>query len=144
VPDRPRIVHDLGRCTVAQAIMVEGGGVSTVEPGAAEVDSDQGLASDPVTAGLAGARPGLDALVLDAAGHAVIAADAHGRILFWNRFAQHLYGWSAQEVIGRPVTEVVPAGTGAARWRPRAKTDPRSWRCTPTARCWTTVRSWVW
>jgi PAS domain S-box-containing protein len=40
---------------------------------------------------------------------AVIATDPRGRITHWNRFAERLYGWSAAEVLGRPVVEVTPA-----------------------------------
>ena len=47
--------------------------------------------------------------LLDAVGQAVIATDAEGCILFWNRGAETLYGWSAADVIGRPVLEVTPA-----------------------------------
>lgn len=41
--------------------------------------------------------------------HAVIATDAEGLILHWNERAVELYGWEAQEVIGRNVLDVTPA-----------------------------------
>ncbi|MCA1718975.1 MAG: PAS domain S-box protein [Actinobacteria bacterium] len=47
------------------------------------------------------------AQLLDAVGQAVIATDVEGNIIYWNRFAETLYGWSAEEVMGRPVTDVV-------------------------------------
>src|SRR4051794_30916097 len=46
------------------------------------------------------------ARLLDAVGHAVIATDPQGKIIYWNRAAQELYGWSEEEVMGRSVLEV--------------------------------------
>lgn len=40
---------------------------------------------------------------------AVIATDLDGTILYWGRFAEELYGWTADEVIGRSVVDVTPA-----------------------------------
>jgi PAS domain S-box-containing protein len=40
---------------------------------------------------------------------AVIATQDDGAILFWNRGAKRLYGWSEAEAIGRNVVEVTPA-----------------------------------
>jgi diguanylate cyclase (GGDEF)-like protein/PAS domain S-box-containing protein len=42
---------------------------------------------------------------------AVIATDLAGTILYWNPFAERLYGWAAREVLGRNVVQVVPAQT---------------------------------
>jgi PAS domain S-box-containing protein len=47
--------------------------------------------------------------LLDAVEQAVIATDPDGSIVFWNRCAERLYGWSAAEVLGRNVVEVVPS-----------------------------------
>jgi len=49
------------------------------------------------------------ARLLDAVGQAVIVTDLAGTITFWSRFAEHLYGWRAEEVLGRNVVDVVPA-----------------------------------
>ena len=46
--------------------------------------------------------------LLDAIGQAIIATDLQGRIIYWNRAAEELYGWSTEEVMGRPVVEVTP------------------------------------
>src|SRR5918995_1414427 len=46
--------------------------------------------------------------LLDAIGQAIIATDLQGRIVYWNRAAEELYGWSTEEVMGRPVVEVTP------------------------------------
>lgn len=50
-------------------------------------------------------RPSADEL-LHALGHAVIATDTRGTVLFWNGAAEELYGWPAAEAVGRDITEV--------------------------------------
>jgi PAS domain S-box-containing protein len=40
---------------------------------------------------------------------AVIAAGADGRITHWNGGAERLYGWSAADAVGRPITQVLAA-----------------------------------
>ncbi len=48
--------------------------------------------------------------LLAAVGHAVIATDATGVVGYWNAAAERLYGWRAEEVVGRDVGEFfVPA-----------------------------------
>jgi PAS domain S-box-containing protein len=47
--------------------------------------------------------------LLDAIDQAVIATDLEGRITYWNRFAERLYGWKAQDVHGRSIFEITPA-----------------------------------
>ena len=49
------------------------------------------------------------AQLLDAVEQAVIATNAQGEIVFWNRCAETLYGWRADEVLGRDVVQVVPS-----------------------------------
>lgn len=49
--------------------------------------------------------------LLNTVGQAVIATDMDGRILYWNRFAETLYGWSANEVLGRSIIDVTPSQT---------------------------------
>jgi two-component system sensor histidine kinase UhpB len=72
-------------------------------------------------------------LLLDAVQQAVIATDLEGIILYWNRFAEHLYGWSASEVIGKniadvlmPVTERAHGHKMIAKW-PEGARAPREW-----------------
>ncbi len=51
------------------------------------------------------------ARLLDAVEQAVIATDLEGRVIYWNAFAESLYGWSASEVLGRTIRDiVVPPG----------------------------------
>ena len=49
------------------------------------------------------------ALLLDVVEQAVIATDLEGKVIFWNRFAEKLYGWSSGEAVGRNVMEITPA-----------------------------------
>jgi len=44
--------------------------------------------------------------LIDAVGQAVIATDRAGHITYWNQAAEHLYGWTAAEVMGLPILEV--------------------------------------
>jgi two-component system cell cycle sensor histidine kinase/response regulator CckA len=46
--------------------------------------------------------------LLDAVGQAVIATDVAGRIVYWNRAAETLYGWTAAEMIGQSSRVLVP------------------------------------
>jgi PAS domain S-box-containing protein len=50
-----------------------------------------------------------EARLLDAVEQAVIATDLAGTVLYWNRFAEVLYGWSAEEAVGRTVIELKAA-----------------------------------
>ncbi|HET6403667.1 MAG TPA: PAS domain S-box protein [Candidatus Thermoplasmatota archaeon] len=43
--------------------------------------------------------------LLGAVGQAVIAFDTSGRYVHWNAAAHRLYGWSAEETLGRPAAE---------------------------------------
>lgn len=47
------------------------------------------------------------ARLLEAVEQAVIAADLDGTIITWNRFAESLYGWRSEEVIGRSVVDLI-------------------------------------
>ena len=49
------------------------------------------------------------ASLLDAVEEAVIATDLNGRIIFWNAFAEHLFGWASREVLGGNIVEIVPS-----------------------------------
>ena len=48
----------------------------------------------------------LQAKLLDAVGQSVIATDLEGKVLYWNRGAEELYGWSAGEALGRNLRDL--------------------------------------
>ncbi|HVS01269.1 MAG TPA: PAS domain S-box protein [Thermoanaerobaculia bacterium] len=48
-------------------------------------------------------RVQLQSQLLEAVGQALVATDPEGRVTFWNRAAERLYGWSREEALGRPL-----------------------------------------
>ena len=55
------------------------------------------------------------ARLLDSVGQAVIASDIGHRIVYWNRAAETLYGWTRDEALGRIDSEVIPARADAGQ-----------------------------
>ena len=51
----------------------------------------------------------LHAQLLDSVRESVVATDAQGRIVYWSRGAEHLYGYSAKEVLGKPYRDFAGA-----------------------------------
>lgn len=49
--------------------------------------------------------------LLNTVEQAVIATDLAGCITYWNRFAEHLYGWPPSDAIGRNIVDVISART---------------------------------
>ncbi|HEX8142995.1 MAG TPA: ATP-binding protein [Pyrinomonadaceae bacterium] len=47
--------------------------------------------------------------LLDTVEQAVIATDLQGIIIYWNRFAEKLYGWPASEAVGRNIIDITPS-----------------------------------
>ena len=54
------------------------------------------------------ARTALLASIVDCSDDAIIAKTPHGAITSWNRGAERIYGYSAEEMIGKAVTILVP------------------------------------
>ncbi|MDQ6787016.1 MAG: PAS domain S-box protein [Acidobacteriota bacterium] len=46
------------------------------------------------------------AKLLNTVEQSIIATDLDGKVIFWNQFAEKLYGWTAEEVQGRNIREV--------------------------------------
>lgn len=46
-------------------------------------------------------------LIVDAVEQAVVAIDRAGKVLFWNRCAEEMYGWQADEALGRSLNELL-------------------------------------
>jgi PAS domain S-box-containing protein len=57
----------------------------------------------------------MQAQMLDQVGQAVIACDLRGQIIYANRFAEKLYGWSADAMLGRNIIETVIPPLGPER-----------------------------
>ncbi len=55
------------------------------------------------------------AALLGAVGQAVVATDLQRRVISWNGAAERLYGWRAEEVLGRPIADLAIATHSAAR-----------------------------
>ncbi len=55
-------------------------------------------------------RLAFHAYLLDMIGEAVIATDVSGRILYWNRFAESLFGWRVDEALGKNAMKEFLAG----------------------------------
>ncbi|RCV32092.1 hypothetical protein SETIT_6G230100v2 [Setaria italica] len=61
----------------------------------------------PPLLGRAGLSRRHHAMVMQSLGQAVHILDLQGKVLYSNRHAEHLYGYSASEAIGREVTELL-------------------------------------
>lgn len=47
--------------------------------------------------------------LLESVQQAIIATDMTGNIMYWNMYAEKLYGWKREEVLGKPITEITPS-----------------------------------
>jgi two-component system cell cycle sensor histidine kinase/response regulator CckA len=47
------------------------------------------------------------AALLDQAQDAIMVRDLKQKILFWNKSAEHIYGWSAEEAVGKDVRDLI-------------------------------------
>ncbi len=48
-------------------------------------------------------------IMLDAVGQTIVTTDTNRVITYWSRGAEHALGWTAEEVLGRPIAEIAPA-----------------------------------
>jgi len=68
-------------------------------------------------------RIGEQARLLDLAYDAIIVCDMEDRILYWNRSAERIYGWTAQEAVGRKLEDLLPKdGFNASKYEEARKT----------------------
>jgi PAS domain S-box-containing protein len=78
------------------------------------------------------------ASLLDASGAAMVGVDVHGLTVFWNRGAQTLFGWSAEEVLGN-VPPIVPQAL-CQEWQLQMQRVLETGRSTPAAETQRTAR----
>ena len=63
------------------------------------------------------------ARLLDLAHDAIVVRDMEDRILYWNKSAERIYGWTAQEAAGRKVEDLLPKdGFDASKYAEARKT----------------------
>jgi PAS domain-containing protein len=75
------------------------------------------------------------ASIVESSDDAIVSKNLDGIITSWNRGAEHVFGYTAEEVIGQPITIVIPRDRQdeerttkrPLHWTRRAKTS--SWSC---------------
>jgi PAS domain S-box-containing protein len=87
--------------------------LSTVRDAEGVLDYVTALVEDITEQKRARERVLLQSRLLECVEQAVMAVDAEGKVLYWNRFAEKLYGWSAAEAYGRSILELTPATESA-------------------------------
>jgi len=57
------------------------------------------------------------ASIIDSTDDAILTKDAEGTITSWNRGAERLYGWTAEEAIGQKISILIPEDHAGEEWR---------------------------
>lgn len=63
----------------------------------------------------AGQETRFQSKLLDMVEQAIIATNLEGTIIYWNRFAEKLYGWSAEEVLGKNIARITQTSATQAQ-----------------------------
>jgi len=78
-----------------------------IRVGGLDVDGQRlflGLARDITERKRAEKQIAEQASFLDKARDAIVALDLEGKVVFWNKGAEHIYGWTREEVFGRDIS----------------------------------------
>jgi PAS domain S-box-containing protein len=59
---------------------------------------------------------GLFRELVEAMGEAIVIADPDGCITYWNRAAEHMFGWPAPEAVGRSLDLIIPERFRERHW----------------------------
>jgi len=118
------ITTPLRRLTEAAETVAAGGPAPRVPVGRPDELGRLAEAFNVMAERVARARRGLEAevsegearlrIITETAHDAIVSADEHGHIAFWNPGAARLFGYSAEEVLGRPLTLLMPERFHAA------------------------------
>nr|MDQ3280687.1 PAS domain S-box protein [Acidobacteriota bacterium] len=68
-----------------------------------------GMVEDITSQKKSHAKIQMQSRLLECVDQAVIATDLSGRVIYWNGFAEKMYGWTAEETCGRNILEFTPA-----------------------------------
>ena len=60
--------------------------------------------------------PGTLAALVDQLADAVVVSDVDGTIVYWNRTAEKVFGWTADQAVGRSLDLIVPERQRNAHW----------------------------
>ncbi|MFM8319435.1 MAG: PAS domain S-box protein, partial [Chloroflexota bacterium] len=69
----------------------------------------EGMATDITERKQAEEQVRFQARLLDKVAQSVIVTDLQGKIIYWNQYAETLYGWTAGEVLGKNIVDVTPS-----------------------------------
>jgi PAS domain S-box-containing protein len=130
-PEDARLVMDndhevivSGKAITTEEVLTAAGVTRTYLATKAPYRDDQGrvigvigISSDITQRKLAEQKLREQATLLDKAQEAILVRDLDHRILYWNKSAERLYGWKAEEVLGQSIRELLykdPASFSAA------------------------------
>ncbi len=82
---------------------------------------------DEAAHALAESRYRVQASLLDKAQDAILVADMDGRITYWNKGATRLYGWSAEEALGKSKADLIIADPDQFELGYRKMTQQGDW-----------------
>ena len=63
--------------------------------------------------------------IVEASDDAIFASSLDGTVVSWNSGAERLYGYKAEEVVGRPVARAGATGPGRRAWMDHERAAPR-------------------